>query len=144
MDSFEKYVASYIGDSDNSKIIIFSCCNSYLFFHDLKTPIFEGVLNSNNYYNNYLFSHSLQSSDLKGCSNKKSEILSSPCHNSYLPPHNLKIPIFKKIPNYNNYYDNYIPFSNLQSPDSKSCLNKKSQIASLEDDLLARLSNTNL
>lgn len=47
-NSFGKFFAIYFKDGANNKTATLSCCKRYLPFYNIKTPIFEKVLNFNN------------------------------------------------------------------------------------------------
>ena len=72
-DSFEEFFASYSSDGNNSKIITISYYNSYLLHLDLKSLIFEGVPNCNDYSSSY----NPKSPNLESHFDGESQILSS-------------------------------------------------------------------
>ena len=72
--------------------------------------------------------------------NTNSKTITLPSCNSYLSFYNLEILIFKGVLNCNKI----APSCNPQSPDSKSCSNKKSKILFSKEDLFTELFNSDL
>lgn len=72
IDSFKIFFTSYSSNDADSRTIILPYYNSYLLFYDLKTSIFEGILN----YNNFISFYNLKNLDFKSYFNKENQIQS--------------------------------------------------------------------